>query len=221
MVVLVDPQPGEAGDALNNRQFIGRLLAMAHGDQLFRLFARRDNERAIGLDEFVDGLQTIPGPGLHALAHGVVQVDADIDFFRLVLRHSFFERVVVRGHDGEGFCGVSVAFRAIAVTAERDARLAFPVRRQNDGPSDVLGQSLLEDSAIDDFDCEQTAHRTSLTTTFCLKRFLQLRRYAAAWPFPPPVYRACGLNPEFADDPQKTFAAGLPTARSAPAFPAE
>src|SRR5260370_7602306 len=105
---------------------------MAHVDQFFRLFARSDDESAIRLDKLVDGLQTIPGPGLHTLAHRVVQVDADIDFFRLVLRHSFFQREVVRGHDGEGFRGYSIAFRAVTVPPQIDPRLAFTIPPQHD-----------------------------------------------------------------------------------------
>src|SRR5207244_8160605 len=61
----------------------------------------RSDQRPAGLEQLVDGLQAVPGPGLHAFEEGVIDADADVHLPRLVLRLSLLERQLVGGHDGD------------------------------------------------------------------------------------------------------------------------
>ena len=131
---------------------------MRVGNQLLRLFQRGDDQRAARLEQLVDRLQPVPGPGLHALEERVVDHDADVDFLGLVLGLPFLQGDLVAGDNGEVLGGDAVALRAVAVPAEGDPGFSLPVRCQHDGAADVGRELFLEDSAIDDFDCEKTAH---------------------------------------------------------------
>src|SRR6266542_2416427 len=90
-----------------------------------------------------------------------VDITIAADLLRLVLRHPLLERQVVGGDDGEALRRDAVALRAVAVTPEGDPRLPLPVRREHDGPAQVLRERLLEDAPVDDLHCIQPAHRST------------------------------------------------------------
>ena len=158
MVILVDPQPREAGDAGQERQPVREFLPMAHRYDRVGAVHRRHDQRAAGLQEAVDRLEPVPGPRLHPLAQGVVDGDGNIHFLGLVLRHPFLQRLVVRGDDGEIFCGNPVALGAVAVTAKRNPDLAVVFGGQRNSAAYILGQVFLKDPAVDDLHCKEAAH---------------------------------------------------------------
>ena len=99
-------------------------------------------------------MQPVPGPRFRALTKRVVENHGDIDLLRLVLRHARLERLRIAGDNGETFRRNTIALRTISVTPEGDAQLAFVVRRQDNPARYVLGQSLLKDSSVGDFNRE-------------------------------------------------------------------
>src|SRR4029077_12164406 len=160
VVVLVNPQAGETDGAFDNRQVVRCVFAVSHFNQSCRFFARGHYQCAIRFGKAIDRLQAVPSPGLDALAQGVVHGNGNVHFLRLILRHALFERNVVGGDDGESLGGYAIALRAVAISAEGNARLAFMVRRQYDRARDVSSQSFLEYSAVNYFNSEEPAHWT-------------------------------------------------------------
>src|SRR5262249_4848789 len=124
----------------------------------FRLLERSDDQGAVGLEQLVDRLQPVPRPGLDALEERVVDADADVDLLGLVLGLALLQRGLVIGHDGEVLGGDPVALGAVAIPAEGDARLSLAVGSEHDGAAEVRRELLLEDSPVDDLDCEESAH---------------------------------------------------------------
>src|SRR5205823_4912415 len=122
------------------------------------VLGRRDQQRPnpVPLDD--DRLQAVPGPRLHTLAERVVHGDRDIHLGGFVLGHPLFEGHVVRTHDREVLGGYPVTLGAVAVAPKGDSRLTFRVRRQDDPPTDVLRQRLLEYAPVDDLYCKEPTH---------------------------------------------------------------
>ena len=98
------------------------------------------------------GLLAVPCPRLHALTERVIENHSHVDLLRLVLRHSGFERQFVVGDDGETLGWNAIALRSISITAKGNTQFAFVVRSQNNAARYVLGQGLLKDPSVDDFD---------------------------------------------------------------------
>src|ERR1019366_9129807 len=90
-------------------------------------------------------------PGFRAWCTGCSPDHGHDDLLRLVLRHSGFERLLVVGDDRETLRWNPIASRRVSITAKRNAQFAFVVRGQNNAASYVLGQGLLEDPSVDDF----------------------------------------------------------------------
>ena len=96
----------------------------------------------------------VPCPRLHTLAERVIENYSYVDLLRLVLRHSLFERLLVVGDDSETLGWNPIAFGSISITAKGNAQFAFVVRGQNNVTRYVLGQGLLKDPSVDDFNCQ-------------------------------------------------------------------
>src|SRR5271167_480680 len=100
------------------------------------------------------GLYAVPCPRLRTLTKRVIEDHGQVDLLRLVLRHSGFERLLVVGDDGEALRWNPIAFRRISITAKGNALFAFVMRGQNNAARYVLGQGLLKDPSVYDFDRE-------------------------------------------------------------------
>ena len=106
-----------------------------------------------GLVKLVDGLQTVPGPGLNALAHGVVHVNGYVDLTRFIDGQVFFQFFGAVGYDGELLCGNAIALRRVAIAAKSGAYFAFFTGGKNDGADDVPGQGFLENPPVHHLHC--------------------------------------------------------------------
>ncbi len=116
-----------------------------------------DEEVTVGEQEPVDGLEAVPGPGLDALAQGVVHADGNVELLGLVAGHVLLELFLGVRHDGEVLGGDPVSLGAVSVAAEGDPPLASLAGREDDAPGDAGRQVLLEDAPIDDL-TDQVGH---------------------------------------------------------------
>ncbi len=112
---------------------------------------RNYDESVSGFESVMHGLQAVPRPRLRALAERVIENDGQIDLLRFVLRHSGFERQFVVGDDGKALRRNPITLRSISITSKGNAQFAFVVRSQNNAARYVLGQGLLKDPSVDDF----------------------------------------------------------------------
>ena len=144
VVVLVDPQAREAGNTGHDGQVVGGFLGVDVFQQRVGLLAGSHYHCAAGPGELVDGLKPVPGPGLDALAHGVVNVDRNVDVGSLIDGEALFQFLGAVGHDRELLGRDAVTFRGVAVAPESGADLAVFPGRENDGADDVPRQALLK-----------------------------------------------------------------------------
>src|SRR5713101_4783983 len=160
VILLVDPEAGEGGLGRNESQVVRRVLLVNVLEQRRRCLERGHEDGAVRDRQPIDGLKPVPGPGLDALAEGVVDADGDVDFLGLVARHVLLELLLGVGDDRKVFGGDAVALGAVAVAAERYAPSARLAGRQHDAAADARREVLLEDAAVDDLTREMR-HRSS------------------------------------------------------------
>jgi len=96
-------------------------------------------------------LQTVPGPGLDALAHRIVDVDRDVDVFGFVNGQTLFEFQRRVANDRELLGWDAVPFGRVAVAAKGCADLAVFPGGENYVSDDVPGQSPLEYAPVHHF----------------------------------------------------------------------
>ena len=88
-IIFVDPQPREAGIALDDAEAPLERLCPDEAQQI-RMIAFGNHDQRAALDElFVDGANAVPTPGLHPFAHRIIQHDRDIGRIDVQFRARF------------------------------------------------------------------------------------------------------------------------------------
>ena len=123
VVILVNPKSREARLPFDNGEIVGNVLFMDMRNQLFGALCGGHNQSAVFLEQLVDRLETVPGPGLNPFAQGVVNGDGNIHFRRLILGDAPLKLLVVGRHNGKLFGRDAVSFRRISVAAKGDPHL--------------------------------------------------------------------------------------------------
>ncbi len=151
MVVFINPHAGETGSAFHDSQLVRLFPAVNVLQQGGCVLQRNYDESAPRFESAMHRLHAVPCPRLHALAERVIENYSYVDLLRLVLRHSGFERLLVVGDDSKTLGWNPIALRSISITAKGNAQFAFVVRGQDNVTRYVLGQGLLKDPSVDDF----------------------------------------------------------------------
>jgi hypothetical protein len=118
VVIFKYPHAGETSNTFQNSQLVGLFPAVNALKQGGRVLDGNYDERVSGFESMMHRLQSIPCPGLSALAERVIENHGQIDLLRLVLRHTSFERQFVVGDDCEALGWNPIAFWRIPVTAK-------------------------------------------------------------------------------------------------------
>jgi hypothetical protein len=169
MILLIDPETREAGWPLDNGQVILVGLAVNPLQQGVGRVDGGDEQQAICMQQFIDWLGAIPGPGFHPFTERIIHRDRNIDDRGLVPRHADLQFKLIVGDDGELFGGDAITFWRIAIASEGDTDFAFFARGQHDASTDALAQILLKNAAIHDFyrhcthGCPPSSRRGTIT----------------------------------------------------------
>ena len=148
VVVLVHPEAGEANGAFYDGQAEWGILLVHVPDQVVGVLPGSDDQGPVGLRQLVDGLQAVPCPGLDALAHGVIDVDGDVDLRWLVPGKGLFQFFRVVRNDGELFRRDAVALGRVSVATKSGAYFALFPGGEDYGAHDVAGEGLLENTPV-------------------------------------------------------------------------
>ena len=91
VVVFIDPKSGETLGAFHDGEVVRGVFDVHVLQEVRRLLNGCHENRPALFGEFIDRLESVPCPGFDALAQGVVNDDADVHRFRLVLGQCFLK----------------------------------------------------------------------------------------------------------------------------------